>query len=164
MKINQFALFIAFFLALSHTANGTQDILDNIQGYYSMPSIRCTKYNQATDKIVPCAKQFKDCLLIRKIDSQTANIELYSTQANQSSCAVNGTAKIVDGKLVLYFDADTGKNAQHLDFIFQNKKVLLKEHVQEGESVKNCGVHARFEGLLFKKTDNNPGKHQCFEG
>ena len=97
----------------------------------------------------------------KKINQQTATVEIYSTQASQHVCAIKGTANVVDGKLILYFGAE--KNKQYLTFTPHKSSVLLKQYVPIGENVENCGVHANFEGLVFKKLDENTTRYRCFD-
>jgi hypothetical protein len=132
--------------------------IDDIQGYYSVPSVNCTLSGRS------CKKKFKDCLLVKKIDQKSAEVEIFSTQANQHLCGVKGVARVIDGKLVLYFDADAKRDEQHLELNKKGKDVILKLIIKDNEIIRNCGAHADFDGLIFKKTSDRPAGHQCFEG
>jgi len=145
---------------MHHNLSSASDSIDNMRGYYSSPSTRCTKFSDSKDDFISCEREFRDCLMIKRIDQKTADVEIYSTQANQHVCAVNGTAKIINGKLILYLGVD-GKE-QHLSFISKNNRVLIKQHAPIGQQVENCGVHANFDGLSFKMVDREINKHRCF--
>jgi hypothetical protein len=151
------ALLISAAWALPRPANSAPLVIDDVQGYYSAPS-GCTLAGKS------CKKKFKDCLLIKKIDQKSAEVEVFSTQANQHICAAKGVAKVIDGKLVLYFDAETGAAVQHLSFIPQGKGMVIEYKVPAGGEKMNCAPHASFDGLAFKKTSNNTNGRQCFEG
>ena len=153
-------LLVGFSVAHQNAYSGS-NLIDSAQGYYSSPSKRCTKFSESKDDFVSCEKEFRDCLMIKKVDPQTATVEIYSTQANQHVCAVNGTASIIDGKLILYLG--TEKRDQYLDVLPQENNILLKQHVPIGQNVENCGAHANFEGLLFKKIAKDTSKYSCFD-
>jgi hypothetical protein len=139
-----------------------QPQMDSLQGYYSSPSKQCTEFSEEKNDFVSCEKEFEDCLSITKIDQKSAEVEIYSTQANQHSCATRGTATFVNGRLVLPLDAE-GKD-QHLELVSKKDGVHIEEFVPKGQHVVDCGAHADFAGLSFKKIDSDVGKHSCFKG
>lgn len=142
----------------SQELQGSESLAMRIQGYYSSSSANCTKNSKVRGRFVSCKKESKDCLLIKKITETTASVEIYSTQAGQHLCAVNGTANIANGKMFL--DVEN----QRINFQINGNYVELKQSVPPGEPIENCGAHAKFDGLKFKKVDTNVSKYSCFEG
>lgn len=103
---------------------------------------------------------FKDCLLIKELGAGKIAVEIYSTQADQHVCAVSGNGTIEKGIPNYRFGAGVG--SQRLEFIAEKDGVALRHIVADGEEPVNCGPHASFDGLKFKKSDSNVGKHVCF--
>ncbi|HJW30654.1 MAG TPA: hypothetical protein VJ508_15580 [Saprospiraceae bacterium] len=135
---------------------------ENLEGYYASPSKLCTKFNREKDKFESCEKESTDCLLIKKIDEEDFEIEVYSTQANQHVCALNGIGKVKNGELVYSFGTDA--DSQEIEFTKKGKSVLLKQKILPGQDSENCGAHARFEGLRFLKKTSDPRNYSCFKG
>ncbi|HEX9171819.1 MAG TPA: hypothetical protein VF861_04080 [Telluria sp.] len=132
-----------------------------LQGFYASPSRRCTRYDEEKDDFVSCARQFNDCLLIRRSGPAKMTVEIQSTQADQHVCAVNGTARLENGLLTYRFSP--GPDSQRLLFTSAADKIVLKHVVPAGEAPENCGAHASFDGLEFKRIDRNASKHLCFK-
>ena len=138
--------------------NNINEISD---GFYSSPSKRCTQFEKSKNKFVSCEREFNDCLIVKKINDENISIEIYSTQANQHVCAANGIAKNRNGAISYYFGSES--NSQHIDLIKRSNEIHLKQHVPVGEDSENCGAYASFDGLIFKKIDNDVNKHICFK-
>ena len=132
-----------------------------LAGFYSSASRRCTRYDKVKDDFVSCAKQFKDCLLIRNGGPGKMAVEIYSTQANQHVCAVAGTARAENGVLTYRFGP--GADSQRIALIASANKIVLKHAVSPGEAPENCGAHASFDGLEFQRIDRDVSKHRCFK-
>lgn len=154
-------LFIPVALALSPSAQGVEAKPDALPGFYSTPSTLCTRYDKKKDDFVSCVKQFKDCLLVKEIVGGKIAVEIYSTQADQHVCAVRGDATIENGIPTYRFG--TTPESQRIEFVVVKDGVQLRHVVPDGEDSANCGAHASFDGLKFKKVDSNVGKHVCFK-
>lgn len=135
------------------------DLLDEIQGYYSLPSRYCTEFNGT--KIVSCEKKFKDCLVIKKKNGQFAEIEIFSTQANMHVCGVKGTAILKNGSLV-YFDQDAEEEGQGLRISVTEKHLVLKYLKPNPQQVSFCGAHADIDDLKFERITKKKIARQCF--
>lgn len=147
---------------LSHPAQSQSLSADAVEGFYSSSSRECTKYDSKSDQFVSCEREFDDCVLLRKVDAHEVEVEIYSTQADQHVCALNGIAKIDGGALIYRFDEQG--DGQRIEFLFKGKNLQLKQHVPEGQSIENCGAHATFDGVRVTLVDRKIAKHSCFKG
>ncbi|MFZ6743490.1 hypothetical protein ACO0LC_09720 [Undibacterium sp. JH2W] len=153
---------LSFFLLGHYGLSMAKDKLDELEGTYSSPSSECSNFNAKKNKFASCKKEFNDCLVIKKINQEKANVEIFSTQGLQHTCSVKSEAKIVNGELVLFFDET--EDSQRLHFISNGAGIILKQDVPPGQHSENCGAHASFDGLKFKKISKAVKANSCFSG
>lgn len=154
-----FAL-IACVLLAQH-AHGAEAKAASLEGYYSSPSKNCTRYDKAKDDFVSCEQQFQDCLLIKDAGHGKMAVEIFSTQANQHVCALNGIALMDTGKLTYRFGTEA--DSQRIEFIRTANKLTLKHVSPPGEAAENCGAHADWNGLEFKRVNKDVSRRACFK-
>lgn len=130
---------------------------DSVEGYYSSPSKRCTVFDEKKNDFVSCEKDFTDCLRLRKINDTQFAVEIYSTQATQHVCALEGSAAVEKEGLTVRFGED---KAQRIYLIRENGGIRLKHRIPANQIPENCGAHASFDGLRFRK--NGDGTKTCF--
>lgn len=142
-------------LAPAHCGIGQTD---SVEGYYSSPSKRCTVFDEKKNDLVSCEKQFTDCLRLQKISDTQFAVEIYSTQATQHVCALESTAVVENGVLTAGLTED---KAQRIFLIREHGGIRLKLQIPPNQIPENCGAHASFNGLRFKK--NRDSKKTCFQ-
>ncbi len=160
--MKKFRLFsVGIFGALISTAAfSSSSKLDINDGFYVSKESRCTEYSKSRDRFVACRPAPKDCLKVRKINDDEIAVEVFSTQADQHSCSLNGRAHRVNG--VFTYSFGESKKSQTLEFIQAKDEVILKQNVPVGDDAENCGAHATFDGLVFKKTVREASSQSCF--
>lgn len=153
-------IFVLLFYSYTGTAFAEKSDVTNIEGYYSSPSTRCTEVNKASGELNSCKSRFRDCASVKKNINGTYALQVYSTQANQHVCAVDGEAKLNGAALVHEFEDSPG----HRLIIRKDRKTIrLSQVAPEKQASANCGAHATFDGLVLLKVSDNPGLHICFE-
>lgn len=150
---------LSFFLLNHCGMSVAKDKIEELEGTYSRPSSGCSYFNAKKNKFSSCKKEFNDCLLIKKINQKKANVEIFSTQGLQYTCSVKAEAKIVNGELILFFDET--EDSQRLQFISDGTSIILKHDVPLGEVAMNCGAHASFDGLKFKRISKLVKENSC---
>jgi hypothetical protein len=148
------------------TGASSSKLIDSLNGYYEVPSADCTVSDG--DEQTPCSAQFKDCLLISKIDDSHANFAVASTQINLNSCGVEGVAVLEGNKLSYQSqDRDDDEVFGKKFYMFVKGGYITFKYAPGAESgirAPYCGQRARLDWIKFPLAVKQPtNNHSCHE-
>lgn len=156
MRTLHFLAMLPFLSSASCFASG----IDRYLGYYSKPSTGCTNMQHEDGK---CAKGFKDCMKLTKLDRKKVKVEIYTVGANMHTCNVFAIARVTGNTLA--FDPDPTESA----LSFENVRLHLTNggvniSHQSKKSDLFCGVHASLNNAYFPlATRKKNVKETCAE-
>jgi hypothetical protein len=135
----------------SRPAKVDEKLLDDIEGYYSIPSTRCSSFEGS--KFAPCADRSEDCLVIRKLNAHSAEVEVSSTQTNLHVCNVKGVASLSGSSLVLLDDpVDNGDEPANGLKVTVTSRFLALSYLKDYRFRRaGCGTRATLNGLKFPR-------------
>jgi hypothetical protein len=113
-------------------------------------------------KLVPCDPVPEDCLSIKKIDKDHAQISVYSVQTNGHNCGVSGIAERVGDKLV-YTEQGELEHGQQFAIILSGQTLTFKYLATPGTMIPPfCGARASLERVEFSLNKKQPiGAKEC---
>jgi hypothetical protein len=151
---------------LSAMATSDTGLLDRIEGYYVSPSKYCSEFDEG--KYKPCDPPTVDCLVIKKLDDYHVKFSVSSTQANGSTCAVEGVAEL-DGnrlKFIQHNKEDTLSFGKGIFIMFDHGQIEFKYQKQPetGTQPPFCGMQARLDRIRFSLSNKEKFNNQMCAG
>jgi hypothetical protein len=155
--MKQLSIITIFLYLLMSVASATT--LDDVQGYYAAPSASCSYFEG--DKLIPCGSDMKDCLVIKKLNDTTAEIQVSSTQTNLHVCDVRGAATLQGNDLIFLDPKASDDVGQGLRIEIQKQKLVLGYLKPIKMQPPFCGMGAYLSRLEFKRRQKRPLGPEC---
>lgn len=139
----RFILVVAFLLGPSVIF--ARDVLDDLEGVYVVPgnSNAMPPRNDRGSKL----KYATDCLVVKRIAPNRAEVYLSSIQKRGYQCNLEGMASLVDGHLELHDEDAIALVAGERAYLYVHSGVIRIGSSGTGPSY--CGIHASIEGIAF---------------
>lgn len=134
-------------LAMGSSAALTSDVMSEFEGLYIV-SGRAT-FRASNDGPETKVKNATDCLVVKRVAINRAEVYLSSIQVQGYRCYLEGSAALIDGKLELNDEGAIALVPGQRAYLQFNGDAIRVSSSGPGPSY--CGIHAGIEEISFPK-------------